>query len=125
KRCNPLRGICFSAVQDPGSLFLAFRTVVTAPSRNYYPLDGSPAHLARLSGSPINPMLQLKEAFFSVRSYIIGNTRSPQSNRFLENPAQGFVQPSEVVVSQRSRAPAWPNACTKQSLISVDISYTA
>jgi hypothetical protein len=72
---------------------------MTAPSRDDDALDGSPAHQARLSCSPINPVFQLKKTFFSIRSHVIGDARSAQPNRFRENSPQRFVQSREVVVS--------------------------
>src|SRR5258708_3340015 len=69
-------------------------------------------------------MLQLEGALFSVRVHIVRNGRTAQGNCFLQDFFYRQEKPSQLLMRDRSSAPARPNSSAKQGFIRVDVPHS-
>lgn len=106
-------------------LFLALRAVVGAAPGNHDPFHRRPADQTTLTFPPINAVLKLKKAFFTVGIYVVGNRRATESDRFSQNFLNCSVQSAKLVSGQRGRAPPWPYACTKERFVRINVAHAA
>src|ERR1700680_650189 len=103
---------------------LALAAVVAAAPGDDYTLEGRLAHQTRFPFPAIDPMLQLEGALFSVRVHIVRNRRTAQCNCFLQDFFYRQEKPSQLLMRDRSRAPARANSSAKQGFIRVDVSHS-
>jgi hypothetical protein len=88
------------------------------------PLDLSSAAPARLTRPLIHIVFKLKEAFGAVRINVIGNRRSPKSNRMLEHFFQSVSKSLKFNPRQASSPPSRANSRAKEAFVGIDVSHT-
>src|ERR1700681_5067403 len=103
---------------------LALAAVVAAAPGDDYALEGRLACQTRFPFSAIDPMLQLEGALFSVRVHIVRNRRTAQCNCFLQDFFHRQEKPTQLLMRDRSSAPARPNSSAKQGFIRVDVPHS-
>src|SRR5579864_6084597 len=91
---------------------------------NHNLLDRPLAHQARLTFSPIDPMLELEEALFSVGVYVVGNRRPSGGDGLLQHLLQSMVQLGVFRTRDGGRPPPGPNSGAEQAFICVDVSHS-
>jgi hypothetical protein len=97
---------------------------MSATAGDNYATNGAAATAARLAGSLIDAVLQLKEAPYAFRIHIVRDRRSPEPNGMLQDVPQRKAQVLKFDSCQPSRAPSWPNACMKEAFVCIDIPHS-
>jgi len=97
--------------------------VGAAASQDHAP-DRCPAHQAGLPGAEIDPMLELEEAGYASRVYIIRYRRAAERDGLFEDALQAGVQAVEFGPLQVASHPAWPDAGTEKTLVGIDIAHS-
>lgn len=88
-------------------------------------LDSSPAKRAWFSLAPIDSVLQLKKALFSIRVNVVRNGRASQRDCLPKNLLNRTVQKPQIVSAQRGCPATRTNACTEERLVGIDVSHSA
>jgi len=87
-----------------------------APDRRFTPTAG-------FAGPQVYAVFELEEPTHTVGIHIIGNRRPAQSDRVMENLAQGQAQPFKLRSRESSGGPPGSETGMKQALICVDIAH--
>src|SRR6266513_85009 len=89
------------------------------------PADGRFATIAAFPLAPVGPMVPLIFSWLAFRVKKIGNRRSTQHNRFLQNVSQNAAQCFRLFPAQLGSEPRRMNLRFPQTLIRIDISDAA
>jgi hypothetical protein len=96
---------------------------VSAPAGDHDAANWTAAFAARLTGSLIHAVLQLKEAPHALGIHIVRYGRSAKANGVLQNVTQRLAQFLELGTGQATGALSRTNSSVEQALIGVDISH--
>src|SRR5208282_880725 len=100
-------------------------TVVTAAARQNNPPDCGPAQQAGFPLTAIHSMLELEEAFLSIRVHVIGNRRSAQRDRLAQNFLYRGMQLAQLLPGDGCRPPPGTDAGAEQRLVGIDVAHAA
>src|SRR6202789_3163579 len=106
------------------SLALAVRAIVRAAARQDHAPDRCSAYQAGLSGAEIDPMLELEEAGYASRIYIIRYRRAAKRDGLSKDGLQTGMQAVEFGPFQVASHPAGPDAGAEKTLVGIDIAHT-
>src|ERR1700733_1954649 len=105
------------------SLALAVRAIVRAAARQDHTPDRCSADQAGLSGAEIDPMLELEEAGYTSRVYIIRYRRAAERDGLFQDGLQAGKQAVEFVPLQMASHPAGPDAGAEKTLVGVNVAH--
>src|SRR3569833_3170487 len=66
----------------------------------------------------------MNEALGAIRVHVVGNRRSPESDRVFEHVVQGFSKTLKFMQGQISSPHSWANSRAKKSLVGINVSHT-
>ncbi len=94
---------------------------MSAPARDNHAPDWALTTAARFAGALVNAVLQLKKAALAIGIDVVGDRRAAQSNRMVQDFAQGQPKALELRTRKAIDASSRANAGVEQAFIGVNV----
>lgn len=105
------------------ALSLADGAEMRSATRQQDAADGRLAPATRFVGAQIHIVAELKEAAFSVRTNVVGNRRSAQTDGLAQNLAERLAQALQLHAGQAAGAAAGADSGTEKTFIGIDVAH--
>src|SRR5882724_5798127 len=105
-------------------LLLTLRTIMTASTGDYHPLDGRLTNEARFAFPAIDSVLQLEKALFAVRVHVVGHRGTAERDRLPQHFLDSQVKATQILAPKRRCPPPRPDCRPEQRLIRIDVAHS-